>query len=203
MCASGVTPVEQVLVIPTELFESIGSFQGVCTNVDLYMARLFHPSAISYRPRDEMEKDPRYKQLIPYCIFRCGDQLFQYTRGKLQGEGRLRGKRSIGVGGHICNQDELGTASPYREALQRELAEEIHIETPTRDHLIGLLNDDSTEVGRVHLGIVHLFEVDEPKVHAREASMLDAGFAPARDLLRDLDGFETWSQLCLSHLVSL
>jgi predicted NUDIX family phosphoesterase len=88
----------------------------------------------------------------------------------------------------------------YREALERELAEEVRIETGFRERLVGLLNDDLTEVGRVHLGIVHLFEVEEPKVWAREESMLDAGFVPIEALLRELDGFETWSQLVLRHL---
>ena len=192
--------VEQVLVIPTELFHEVGHFQGVCGEVGPYLDRLFDPAQISYRPRDEMELDPRFKQLIPYCLFRHGDQLFQYTRGKLQGEGRLRGKKSVGVGGHICSDDQAGGQSVYREALERELAEEVRIETGFRERLVGLLNDDLTEVGRVHLGIVHLFEVEEPKVWAREESMLDAGFVPIEALLRELDGFETWSQLVLRHL---
>jgi predicted NUDIX family phosphoesterase len=192
--------VEQVLVIPTELFHEVGHFQGVCGEVGPYLERLFDPAQISYRPRDEMEQDPRFKQLIPYCLFRHGDHLFQYTRGKLQGEGRLRGKKSVGVGGHICSEDQAGGQSVYREALERELAEEVRIETGFRERLVGLLNDDLTEVGRVHLGIVHLFEVEEPKVWAREESMLDAGFVPIEALLRELDGFETWSQLVLRHL---
>ena len=192
--------VEQVLVIPTELFHEVGHFQGVCSEVGPYLDRLFDPAQIRYRPRDEMEQDPTFKQLIPYCLFRHGDYLFQYTRGKLQGEGRLRGKKSVGVGGHICSDDQGVGQSVYREALQRELGEEVRIETPYRERLVGLLNDDLTEVGRVHLGIVHLFEVEEPKVWAREESMLDAGFVPIEALLRELDGFETWSQLVLKHL---
>jgi len=192
--------VEQVLVIPTEVFHRVGHFLGVCTEVGPYLEQLFDPAHVSYRPRDAMELDPGFKQLIPYCLFRCNDHLFQYTRGKLQGEGRLRGKKSIGVGGHICSDDQAGKQSVYREALERELGEEVRIETAFRESLVGLLNDDLTEVGRVHLGIVHLFEVEAPKVWAREESMLDAGFLPIGELLQELDSFETWSQLCLRHL---
>jgi len=192
--------VEQVLVIPTEVFHRVGHFQGVCTEVGPYLEQLFDPAHVSYRPRDQMELDPGFKQLIPYCLFRFNDHLFQYTRGKLQGEGRLRGKKSVGVGGHICSDDQAGAQSPYREALERELGEEVRIETGFRESLVGLLNDDLTEVGRVHLGIVHLFEVEAPKVWAREESMLDAGFLPIGELLQELDSFETWSQLCLRHL---
>jgi predicted NUDIX family phosphoesterase len=147
-----------------------------------------------------METDASFKQLIPYCIFRCEGQLFHYRRGKLQGEGRLHSKRSIGVGGHISRDDRNLFDAPYREAMRREIEEEVYLETPYEDRCIGLLNDDETEVGRVHLGIVHLFDLEAPKVRPREKSMLHTGFAPPEELIQDLDQFETWSQLCLRYL---
>ena len=191
--------VEQVLVVPTVLFHELGYFQGFSTNVEPYLKTLLDPAYISYRPRDEMEQDPSFKQLIPYCIFRWNDQLFHYRRGKAQGEGRLHAKRSIGVGGHICIDDHTA-ACPYQQALAREIEEEVHLETGYRNQCVGLLNDDLTEVGRVHLGIVHIFDLDEPKVRPRELSMIDAGFAPIAELAEDSGSFETWSQLCFQHL---
>lgn len=192
--------VEQVLVVPTLVFQELGYFQGFHTNVEPYLKTLLDPAYISYRPRDKMETDPSFKQLIPYCIFRCQDQLFHYQRGKLQGEGRLHSKRSIGVGGHISTQDRNLFSSPYLEAMHREIEEEVYLDCGHKDTCVGLLNDDETEVGRVHLGIVHIFDLDAPKVRPREKSMLMAGFASAEELIRDLDQFETWSQLCLRHL---
>ena len=79
--------VEQVLVIPTSLFQELGYFHGFCTNVEHYLPRLLNPSAVSFRPRNEMEQDPSFKQLIPYVILKHGPTVFQYTRGKGQGEG--------------------------------------------------------------------------------------------------------------------
>jgi len=192
--------VEHVLVVPTLLFHELGYFQGVCTNVEPYLKTLLDPAYISYRPRDQMENDPSFKQLIPYCIFRHEGRLFHYQRGKLQGEGRLHSKRSIGVGGHISTVDRDLPKSPYLEAMHPEIAEEDYLETAYRDTCIGMLNDDQTEVGKVHLGIVHLFDLDAPKVRPREESMLLSGFASSEELIRDLDQFETWSQLCLRHL---
>ena len=114
-----------------------------------------------------MENDPSYKQLIPYVLFRHDDAvghttIFQYTRGMRQDESRLRGKRSVGIGGHISMTDAVpsGDGSGYFEGMARELGEEVSIETPYREQCIGLINDDETSVGRVHLGIVHLFDVD-------------------------------------------
>lgn len=192
--------VEHVLVVPTLLFRELGYFQGFCTDVEPYLKTLLDPAYISFRPRDKMENDPSFKQLIPYCLFRHAGELFHYKRGKAQGEGRLHSKRSIGVGGHISTQDQNESVSIYLEAMHREIDEEVYLETTYRDTCVGLLNDDTSEVGRVHLGIVHIFDLDAPKVRPREESMLETGFASTADLLRDVDQFETWSQLCLTHL---
>jgi predicted NUDIX family phosphoesterase len=123
-------------------------------------------------------------------------------RGKGQGEQRLHAKRSIGVGGHICSDDDSNGKDihPYEEGMRRELEEEVFIGTPYRVRLVGLINDDLTEVGKVHLGLVHLFDVDSPDVRPREADILDAGFRSPRELLDQIDQFESWSQICLRAL---
>lgn len=192
--------VEHVLVVPTLLFREVGYFQGFCTDVAPYLKTLLDPAYVSYRPRDQMENDPSFKQLIPYCLFRFEDSYFHYKRGSKQGEGRLHSKRSIGVGGHISSDDRDLRGSVYLDAMHREISEEVYLETTYRDSCVGLLNDDETEVGKVHLGIVHIFDLDAPKVRPREESMLETGFASPAELLRDLDQFETWSQLCMTHL---
>ncbi len=194
------TAVEQILVVPTLLFHEVGHFQGFHTNVEPYMKTLLDPAHTSYRPRDEMEQDPSYKQLIPYCIFMSDGQVFNYRRGTDQGEARLHSKRSIGVGGHISTLDISDDDHAYILGMKREIEEEVHIEADYQQRLIGMLNDDLTEVGRVHLGIVHLFEVDQPKVFPREASMIETRFSSPADLLNDLDQFETWSRICLEAL---
>lgn len=197
---------EHVLVVPTDAFHRVGHFQGFCRDVDRYLDALMRPELVSYRPRDAMEEDPGFKQLIPYCVFLCRDAdgrdtVFRYTRGAGQGEGRLHRKRSVGVGGHISSDDaEAAGEDVYREGLRRELAEEIHLEATSRERCVGLINDDETAVGRVHLGVVHLFELDEPAIRPREEEMVDCGFQPVDELLADLDGFETWSQICLRAL---
>lgn len=193
--------VEHVLVVPTLLFREIGYFQGVSANAERYLTTLLDPAHTSYRPRDEVEEDPSYKQLIPYCIFRHDGQIFSYTRGTDQGESRLHSKRSIGVGGHISSTDaEIGC--PYEEGMRREIEEEVYLETTYSQKCIGLINDDETEVGRVHLGIVHVFDLDAPKVRPREESMIETGFAAPSVLAAELAQFESWSQICLEHLLS-
>jgi predicted NUDIX family phosphoesterase len=84
--------------------------------------------------------------------------------------------------------------------MRRELAEEVDIRTPYRAQCVGLINDDQTDVGKVHLGVVHIFDVQEPNVCPREVEIVDAGFVPLEQLLSDPDGMESWSQICLQAL---
>jgi predicted NUDIX family phosphoesterase len=200
--AATATTVEQVLVVPTLLFHEVGYFQGFSPNADRYLKTLLDPAYTSYRPRDEMEQDPSFKQLIPYCVFRCGEQIFSYRRDKGQGESRLLGKRSIGIGGHISSIDENAGGSSYLEGMRREIEEEVFLESGYRHRCVGLINDDLTEVGKVHLGIVHIFELDSPQVRPREKSIIQTGFATPAELARDRDQFETWSQICLDYLIA-
>jgi predicted NUDIX family phosphoesterase len=194
------TPVEHVLVVPTLLFHEIGVFQGFNSKTERYLETLLDPMHTIYLARPDAEDDPSYKQLIPYCIFRCGDSIFQYTRGTKQGEARLHAKKSIGVGGHISTLDRDSDQETYLAGMERELEEEISIESGYQQQLAGLLNDDSNDVGKVHLGVVHVFDLDEPQVRPLEESMVDAGFAPLSQLVDDIDSFETWSQICLKFL---
>ncbi len=194
------TPVEHVLVVPTLLFHEIGVFQGFNSDTGRYLETLLDPMHTIYLARPDAEEDPSYKQLIPYCLFRHGDSIFHYTRGTKQGEARLHAKKSVGVGGHISTLDRDSQQETYLAGMERELDEEVSIETGYREQLIGLLNDDSNDVGKVHLGVVHVFDLDQPQVLPREESMIDAGFAPLSQLVEEIDGFETWSQICLKFL---
>lgn len=198
------TQVEHVLVVPSAVFHELGYFQGFCNEVSTYLTSLLDPQHTQYLPRDEMETDPSFKQLIPYCVFRYNDEngqthLFQYTRGSGQGEARLHAKKSIGVGGHISTADGSGAAA-YREGLQRELDEELLINTTFMEKCVGLINDDESEVGKVHLGVVHLFDVATTEVSPREADIVLAGFQPLGKIMAEIESYETWSQISLRAL---
>ena len=118
------------------------------------------------------------------------------------GEGRLHRKRSVGIGGHISAIDagEHAIGNPYQEGMRRELEEEVAIDTPYTARCVGLINDDETEVGSVHLGVVHLFDVAQPAVRPRESEIIECGFRPVEAILADMTGFETWSQICMTAL---
>lgn len=191
---------EQVLVIPTRLFHEFGLFQGLSRDVDRYLPRLLTRDNLSFISRPDAEHDPSFKQIIPYVVLRWRDQLFHYTRGQGATEKRLRALRSVGVGGHINPCDHADGESPYLLGLKREVEEEIFLESNYRERCLGLINDDSTPVGQVHLGIVHVFELEEPNVRRRETELIGSGFAPLAALAAASDEFETWSQFVLAEL---
>jgi predicted NUDIX family phosphoesterase len=194
---------ERVMVVPAAELDRLGRFQGFSRDVERYLDALFAPGLPTFGPRSLVEDDPSLKQIIPYVVFRCEDSVFCYTRGGGGGAARLRRRRSLGVGGHVEERDTggRGTLESYEIALRRELDEEVEIDSPGQLRRVGLINDDSTPVGQVHLGVVHLYELERPEVAPREADLIEAGFLPARRLREEWDLFETWSQICIDAIL--
>jgi predicted NUDIX family phosphoesterase len=194
---------ERVLVVPGAELDRLGRFQGFSAEADRYLTALLVPELMQYRPRSEVETDPSFKQIIPYVVFRCADAIFCYTRGKSQGEARLHRLRSLGVGGHVSEEDAQGGKSldAYESAMRRELDEEVEVTSPGRMSRVGLINDDSTPVGQVHLGVVHLFELERPLVKAREEGLAEASFVPLAAIATIRQEFETWSQICIASIL--
>lgn len=193
---------ESVLVIPANAMDRFGPFTGFRADLGDRLHELLNPAHLLFRPRASVETDPSFKQLIPYVVFRWGDELFHYTRGSGAGEARLRAKRSIGIGGHINSADAHGQGDLYRSGMRRELAEEVNIDSRFSERIIGLVYDPTTPVGQVHLGIVHLVTLERPAVEPREAELMEAGFAPMRELWERRAEFESWSQVVLESLLS-
>src|SRR5213592_5159178 len=165
-------PDENILVIRRALFDELVAFQGLSFEPEKYLSAILSRGNNFFIPRRQAESDPAFKQIIPYALIVFQNSVLHYVRGKKAGEQRLVAKGSIGIGGHMNETDESLFAmdeQAYRAGVEREVNEEINIETPFEDRIVALLNDDSTEVGRVHLGIVHIFKLKEPKVQKREA----------------------------------
>jgi predicted NUDIX family phosphoesterase len=196
---------ENVLVVRRTLFDELGSFHGLNFEPQRYIDSFLKRENNFFLRRAQAENDPTHKQIIPYAIIVCGNNVLHYVRGKKAGEQRLAAKGSIGIGGHMNNDDEslfnyLVNEAAYRAGVEREVNEEIKIESPFEDRIVALLNDDTTEVGRVHLGIVHVFKLAEPKVQKREAMITNLGFLSAAELKARRDALETWSQICVDSL---
>ena len=196
-------PDENVLVVRRSLFDELGSVHGLNFEPEKFLPALLSRGNNYFLPRTQAENDPTHKQIIPYALIAHGNTLLHYVRGKKAGEQRLVAKGSIGIGGHMNDTDESLFAwdeDAYRAGVEREVNEEIAIESPFEDRIVALLNDDTTEVGRVHLGIVHVFRLAEPKVQKREAMITNLSFLTKDELLARREQLETWSQLCVDSL---
>ncbi len=197
---------ENILVVKRSLFDQLGAFEGLKFEPERYLDALLSRGNNFFMPRSKAENDPSHKQIIPYVLVSHGDRVLYYVRGKKAGEQRLVAKGSIGIGGHMNDSDESLFAfdeAAYRAGVEREVNEEIRIDSPFEDKIVALLNDDATEVGRVHLGIVHVFALAEPKVEKREAMITNLSFLTRAELEQKRDTLESWSQYCLDGLDKL
>ncbi len=194
---------EQVLVIPRPLLDGIGNFQGLQFDVDRYLPQFLNPENNFFLSRDLAEDDPTHKQIIPYAIFHHDGRFLHYVRGKKSGEQRLASKGSIGIGGHINTSDHSSESlgeETYMRGVEREVNEELKLGSTYQQRIVALLNHDDNEVGQVHLGVVHLFDLESPDIEANEAEIAELTFLSRDELIAKHEALETWSQACVDGL---
>jgi predicted NUDIX family phosphoesterase len=194
---------ENVLVFPRSLFEQLGVFQGFNSDVNRYLPAILDPKNNSFLARAHAETNPAFKQVIPYVVITDGQSVLHYVRGKKAGEQRLVAKGSVGIGGHINDEDHTLFAfglQAFQDAVKREVSEELSIQGDFLPRPVGLINDDSTEVGQVHFGVVHVLLCTPDKVQKKEQVITQLEFVPIPELKAKREQMETWSQLCLDHI---
>jgi len=198
---------ELVLAVRTDELFARGGFQGLQPGGAEYLQFIFDPRNSRYISRSSAETDPSWKQIIPYVVLACEGKLFLYRRGRRSTEARLVDLHSLGLGGHINPTDESFFAEAgfpaYQAAMRREVEEEVAMpeQNLLSDRIVGVINDDSVEVGRVHFGIVHLWQLRLPEVTSRETKIASPRFVSPHELRNgdQAPALETWSNLCLDH----
>jgi len=190
-----------VLVFPSSLLREIGLFQGFNFDLDKYLVAIEREHR--FLRRSEVEEDPNYKQLIPYVILHHNNTIFSYRRGALLSEKRLLHNYSIGIGGHISVNDPNLFTTSYEEGMRREVQEEIYIDTKYKSNPVALLNDDSNEVGKVHFGVIHVFDLQEPRIRKKEKSINEPTFITLSKIKVDIEKYENWSQICIQNIERL
>jgi predicted NUDIX family phosphoesterase len=185
---------ERVFVVPRASIADDAGWYGIRTDkLDAFVEALERDGR--YEPRPQMEVDPSFKQVIPYLILRDGERYFLMRRTRAGLDARLHDRYSIGVGGHL-NPGDGGVVG----GLRREWREELVADFEPAFRLVGLLNDDTTEVGAVHLGAVYVAEADGRPVTIRETDKLTGSFAEPHEVDAVADQLETWSRLCFEFL---
>jgi len=194
---------EMILVVRRSLFDELGAFQGLNFDVTRYLPAFLARENNFFMPRSAAETDPTHKQIIPYALLVHGDRVLHYVRGKKAGEQRLAAKGSVGIGGHMNDGDEGLFAldrDAYMAGVDREINEELQLNTPYTQHIVALLNDDSNDVGKVHLGVVHVFRLETDAVEKREQMITQLSFLSREELQARREALETWSQFCVDNL---
>src|SRR6266516_1607801 len=133
---------ERVLCFERKLFEELGVFQGLSLDVEKYLPVVTAPANLRYWNRSNAEQDQHYKQLIPYVLIFCNGGILRYRRGKGGQETRLHGLYSVGIGGHISEEDHgmFSHDRSYQNSMQRELIKEVAI-TEVKDAAVAVIND--------------------------------------------------------------
>jgi predicted NUDIX family phosphoesterase len=152
-----------------------------------------------FMPRAEVEEDPAYQQIIPYVVFRHADRYFLTRRLRASTEKRLRQLYSLGVGGHI-NPGDLENGDPIRDGLRREFEEEVEYSGEIDATLLGLINDDSSPVSKVHLALAFLVEGSSPEIAIKETKKLAGELLTLEEMRMYYLEMESWSQIVYDEL---
>jgi predicted NUDIX family phosphoesterase len=193
---------ELVLVVPTaDALARLGdgsAWLGIRAASEADIGALIREQG-RFLTRSEAEVDPAWKQVIPYPVLRDGDDWFLMRRTKAGGDARLHDRYSIGVGGHV-NPEDGGLDGDLSTALRREWHEELVVEFVPEFRFVGLLNDDTTPVGQVHLGLVYEGDAAGRPVAIRETDKLSGSFVPGSEVAAVADRLETWSRIAFEWL---
>lgn len=192
---------ENVLVVPSaELTERLRtSFDPEHARAVIKVANT-NPT---FLPRSKVEQDESYKQIIPYVCIRHDNSYILLQRTKKQSEARLHNKFSLGIGGHINEQEVAGGGKDLVAAgLARELREEISLAEGSELHLLGIIYDETTPVGRVHLGVVYEIEARTSEFTLNEPELMFGTWITVAQLIEYRERMETWSQLLYDHHIA-
>jgi predicted NUDIX family phosphoesterase len=190
---------EEVLCVRREDIFPDGAWHGfVSKDLDRYQSII--RERYVFKPRADVEEDPGYQQIIPYVVFRHGNRYFLTHRLRASSERRLRKQYSLGIGGHI-NPSDLRSGDPIADGLKREWEEEVAYDGQFDAQLLGLLNDESAPVSKVHLGVVFLVDGDTPNITIRETKKLGGELLTLDEMRRLYLQMESWSQIVYDRLV--
>jgi predicted NUDIX family phosphoesterase len=191
---------EHVLCVRREDVFPDGAWHGfVDQGLDRYEKVIREQSF--FMPRAEVEEDPSYQQIIPYVVFRHGDRYLLTRRLRASTEKRLRQQYSLGVGGHI-NPGDLEHGDPVMDGLRREFEEEVVYEGAIEATLLGLINDESAPVSKVHLALAFLVEGSSPEIAIRETKKLAGELLTLEEMRIYYLEMESWSQIVYDRLAA-
>ncbi len=197
---------EKVLAIRSNIVQFIEFTDGISLNSKALQELLKDSKKIKFISRKTAETNTRWKQIIPYSIISYNNLFLTYTRGQKSDENRLTGKLSIGLGGHINPKDAYLINNKYAfsfdtivKAMKREIDEEINIKSSYEHKAVGIINDDTSNVDKVHLGVLFIWKLQKKAIEYREGDITKIQFMTKDELINNYHSFERWSQICIDN----
>ncbi len=188
---------ENILVVKRTTLFPLQAPQGLVSDTQQYLSTI--TQAQEFLPRARMEEDENYKQIIPYLIFKHTDRYFLMQRASTSSEQRLKNKYSLGIGGHM-RQEDMAQGATIFDWAQREFHEEIDYQGSFTIRTLGILNDDTNPVGKVHLGLVLLLEGDSHQIKVK--SELKSGQLVSLEECKAIyNSLESWSQIIFDAIL--
>lgn len=193
---------EDVLIIKNDLLPHIQTIECclITENKDQIFDTILKNQ--SFMLRDKAEYDFEHKQVIPYVTVRHNNDYLLLQRTAQQAEKRLHNKYSLGIGGHINPVDDMEDENIIITSLYRELSEEVLVNDPDGLSFIGIINDESNSVSKVHLGLLYVLEAATREFKVLETDKMTAQWVPEKELKKYYDGLETWSQVVYDHYIA-
>lgn len=194
---------EEVLVVKDNIINAIlnGGFGFIKYDIDVLYSGI--ASDYEYRLRSIVEREYEYRQIIPYAIVKYKDKYLLLKRKSAQNEERLHDMYSVGVGGHINKIDGLiGIKNIIREGFRRELNEEVSIKCGYNVNYMGIIRDNSTDVAKLHLGIVYMLDLKEDNINIIEVDKMSGSMKDYNEIGQYYDNMESWSQLVYDNVIS-
>jgi len=188
---------EHILVVKRSHLFFNGDWHGLAEiNFDHYLHIIDHKK--EFHPRSLMETNPVYKQIIPYLVFTHDDKFFLMQRCAQASETRLQNKLTLGIGGHV-RQEDLSENSLFAWA-KREFHEEVDYAGNLTVQPLGIINDDSNDVGKVHIGFVLLLKGDSPEISIK-SELKNGTLVSLHECINQKNYMESWSQFIVDFLV--
>lgn len=147
--------------------------------------------------REKAELNEEWRQIIPYIVMIDKGKVLLMKRTKKQSESRLHGLYSVGVGGHINDEDSQDPVEAFKKGMEREIKEEVDVDIKKLE-LLGVINDLSSPVSRVHLGILYLAEVSFRRI--KEKELFEWKLVKMEEVFDYEEGMEGWSKIALNGL---
>lgn len=191
--------IEEVIVIPVNLFKKFGYFQGLSFEIDKYLKQFSKSENYELLDRTHAESNFDFKQLVIFAILRYRNKIVVFEQEDELGHM----KYSLAIGGHISKRDLGGSHPFYYEALRREINEEMKIKGGYTPKIVAIINDDIDEGGKLHLGIVFNVLLNRKKLKSKQDLIKMIKFMTPSELKKNLDLFENWGRICIEKMENL